>query len=734
MEEIFEENILESPMNQPLNASFAIPDDLPAEEMYSSHGEIQSVKEKLPDHIRSAKLNKYLPKRPKITGADEHWKDISSLIVHPNVANVKRSTVYEHIDFYQSTDCVNVFRAVCKLCRALLTITRASGYLQHFKIKKDHGHNVIATLVSLQNEKNHDMHKITGMFSKDMNPMRKLVEWLVDTFVPPNAVMHQSWDHFIVTIDDNLKRLSYAKLYHILEEIEMEQRKDILRMFQNEFKSLGGKFKHFHIELDMWDEEVNKRHYAAILLSWIDLNFSFQFVCLDFKFWEGPASGEKIKGYVQKILKEWELDGLDFDSTSDAGSNMKKALADVAWNHCIAHNINNAIDTALGKREHKDITGEMVSSNPNAAQFLKRIRALVGYFKRSGDRSEKLKGVELEVFSHVWKVIQDHHIRWSSTSDMLERLWQIKPAIQKYFAHYDPDSVVQLTVNDWQIVAQCIGVLGPARQTTQAAQNEAALNSEVYGMIQNLLVAMSSERSILVPTVGQGHGTNRNNPDAFIGVQSCELHDIPLSIRELLEKEFNERFDSRKLLTDSMYLGLFFDPRLKELSFLSPSQKREAIKKAKKEYNIRNPNRFPRPGQLEGESEVCSSDDENATENVQKNINHFADFDFFGQVAQATVNKHIDKTDFGKYIAMPQVVGKSNFSVLGWWKENEQLFPIMSGLARTILGSRPTSANVERAFSHGKHLISPLRAMMLPQHVELWMFTHLNRNFSRMKK
>ena len=68
---------------------------------------------------------------------------------------------------------------------------------------------------------------------------------------------------------------------------------------------------------------------------------------------------------------------------------------------------------------------------------------------------------------------------------------------------------------------------------------------------------------------------------------------------------------------------------------------------------------------------------------------------------------------------MPQVVGKSNFSVLGWWKENEQLFPIMSGLAQTILGCRPTSANVERAFSHGKLLISPLRAMMLPQHVEL---------------
>lgn len=146
-------------------------------------------------------------------------------------------------------------------------------------------------------------------------------------------------------------------------------------------------------------------------------------------------------------------------------------------------------------------------------------------------------------------------------------------ANQKYLSHYDPDSVVQLTLMISRSL-QYVGVLDLARQTTQAVQNDAALNSEVYGMIQNLLAVMSPEHPILVPAIGQGPPTNRNNPDAFISVQSYELHNTPLSIREILKKEFDERFDSSKLLTTtSMYLGLFFDPGLKALSFLTAFQK-----------------------------------------------------------------------------------------------------------------------------------------------------------------
>ena len=45
------------------------------------------------------------------------------------------------------------------------------------------------------------------------------------------------------------------------------------------------------------------------------------------------------------------------------------------------------------------IESQVKLSHPHAAQFLKRICTLVSYFKRSGEQSEKLKGVELEIFT-----------------------------------------------------------------------------------------------------------------------------------------------------------------------------------------------------------------------------------------------------------------------------------------------------------------------------------------------
>ena len=66
---------------------------------------------------------------------------------------------------------------------------------------------------------------------------------------------------------------------------------------------------------------------------------------------------------------------------------------------------------------------------------------------------------------------------------------------------------------------------------------------------------------------------------------------------------------------------------------------------------------------------------------------------------------------------------------IGWWRENRVLFPVLAGVARSVFGSRPTSANIERAFSSGRHLMGALRSRLLPQRVEVWMFLHLNRAF-----
>ena len=71
------------------------------------------------------------------------------------------------------------------------------------------------------------------------------------------------------------------------------------------------------------------------------------------------------------------------------------------------------------------------------------------------------------------------------------------------------------------------------------------------------------------------------------------------------------------------------------------------------------------------------------------------------------------------------------FDTLGWWRERQEQFPILSGIARSVLGARPTSAAVERFFSGARALVTPLRTRLGSEKVELWM---LNKNKQRSPK
>ena len=130
-------------------------------------------------------------------------------------------------------------------------------------------------------------------------------------------------------------------------------------------------------------------------------------------------------------------------------------------------------------------------------------------------------------------MLQDHHIRWNSIADMLDRLWKLKPAIQLYFTTHDPDSEAQFSVQEWHICAQCVGVCGQPRQATQSSQKSTALQSEVFGMIMNLKKSMEPSRPVIVPQAGHSHGINGSAASGSLSVAQEDLLSVPKSIREL---------------------------------------------------------------------------------------------------------------------------------------------------------------------------------------------------------
>lgn len=103
-------------------------------------------------------------------------------------------------------------------------------------------------------------------------------------------------------------------------------------------------------------------------------------------------------------------------------------------------------------------------------------------------------------------------------------------------------------------------------------------------------------------------------------------------------------------------------------------------------------------------------------------------YDFFADMEDVTPARSKKVTEITRFHDLPIVVNKPGFSVLAWWKDHQESYPKLSCLARSILGCRVTSANVERIFSLARGLVGPLRTSMTTEHVEDWMMNKVNRS------
>ena len=56
---------------------------------------------------------------------------------------------------------------------------------------------------------------------------------------------------------------------------------------------------------------------------------------------------------------------------------------------------------------------------------------------------------------------------------------------------------------------------------------------------------------------------------------------------------------------------------------------------------------------------------------------------------------------------------------LVWWKNNKQIYPLMSSLAPKYLCIQATSTSAERAFSLMGNIVTKKRSRLLPEHVNM---------------
>uniref|UniRef100_A0A0A9E365 HAT C-terminal dimerisation domain-containing protein n=1 Tax=Arundo donax TaxID=35708 RepID=A0A0A9E365_ARUDO len=75
--------------------------------------------------------------------------------------------------------------------------------------------------------------------------------------------------------------------------------------------------------------------------------------------------------------------------------------------------------------------------------------------------------------------------------------------------------------------------------------------------------------------------------------------------------------------------------------------------------------------------------------------------------------------DLDKYMAEPLLrVPSDKFDVLSWWKTHQEVYPILSLLARDVLAVQVSTVASESAFSAGGRVVDPFRSRLEPEMVE----------------
>ena len=95
------------------------------------------------------------------------------------------------------------------------------------------------------------------------------------------------------------------------------------------------------------------------------------------------------------------------------------------------------------------------------------------------------------------------------------------------------------------------------------------------------------------------------------------------------------------------------------------------------------------------------------------------------QIPSSTTTSLIEK-EIESYLHCPKLAIDSDTSVLEWWKINSTNYPNLSRLAKKYLCIPATSCPSERLFSTSGNIVTPSRAMLKPEKVNMLMFLTKN--------
>ncbi|GKV48525.1 hypothetical protein SLEP1_g55335 [Rubroshorea leprosula] len=634
-----------------------------------------------------------------------------------------KSDVWNDFDRVKKGD---TFVAICRHCKKKLSGSSTSGtshlrnHLRRCQIRPNHGiptyfsprekrkerslalvtvdhqqkKDEVLNVGNLINEQKQFKNETVNSGSSNLDQRRSqfdLARMIILHGYPLSMVEHVGFRVFVKNLQPLFELVTFNKVEADCLEIYANEKQKVYEVFDK----LPGKIS-VSADARIAAEDAE---YLCLTAHYIDEDWQLKKKTLSFLLIEPSYTEDMHSEAMMSCLMDWDIDrklfSMIFDSsTSDTiVERIRDRLSQNRFLYCNGQLFDVRCVVNLLNHMVEDIMEAL-------SEVAQKIRESVRYVKSSQETQAVFSGLAQELLDQSKNCLcLDSPLRWNSTYFMLEVALEYREAFSQ-LRERDPDNMKFLPSDlEWNRVSTIAGYL-------------------------KLFVEITSIF------------TRNKNPTANIFFpEVCDLHlqliewckdpdDYINSLAAKMRKKFDDYWEKCSLC---LALAAMLDPRfkMKLLEYYYPQiygdsaselidDVFECIKALYNEHSIVSPLATLDQGlawEVKGSAGSITGSGKDSRDRLMG----------FDKFLHETGQNQSSKSDLDKYLEEPLFPRNADFNILNWWKVHTPRYPILSMMARNILGIPISKISSESAFSTEGRMLDVNWRLLRPNTVQALM-------------
>ena len=333
-------------------------------------------------------------------------------------------------------------------------------------------------------------------------------------------------------------------------------------------------------------------------------------------------------------------------------------------------------------------------NTPGMSSVVKKCKGIGKFTHQSTEATKMLRKEAIKGNIVFKKVINPPNTRWSGHFDNLASVLHLKKPLTNLMATHDDWADHELTASDWKLVEGSVELLKPVRDTVKAL--EAEKDPTMHRVIERVY-------------------TMHSKIDSFISKPSNNRYGIGFA-REL-KKQIEARFPETGTKNKLRCFANFLAPQYKGMHLESIGKLDMTKDDIRREVSRFDTDMDEDNTQL-NEGFIEDDDEDNPplspTSQLRKQMKASHQRSYTDDQIDNILSP-IDK-EIRRYESFS--IASKDVDILLWWKNHENVLPLLSKLAKKVLTIPASSAKSERVFSCGGNFVTAKRNKMGSKKVE----------------